>query len=252
MMSVIRSEWEECRSLLRNIPSMVLTIFILSVVCMNLMAGRELYRSAYFCINSGLALSWISFLCMDCICKRFGAKAAATITVIAMFVNVATAVIFRVLCMAPGRWAAYYSAPDAVTGELIHMGLDSTFSSTWYVVFGSAAAMLVSGIANSLLNVSIGKIADRGDYKGFAARSLISSCIAQWIDNFVFSALVSHVFFGWNWTQVLICSTTSMLIEVLAEAVFSPVGYRVSRGWEADKVGQNYLDLVRRTKLQTE
>ena len=66
-MNFIKSELKDYKILLRNVPAMVVSVFILSVVCMNLMASKELYSSTYFCINSGLALSWISFLCMDCI-----------------------------------------------------------------------------------------------------------------------------------------------------------------------------------------
>ena len=102
--------------------------------------------------------------------------------------------------------------------------------------------MFLSTLVNSALNHFIGKKADKGNYGGFATRSLISTSVAQWVDNFVFSAMVSHVFFGWNWTQVLICSTTSMVIELLLEAVFSPMGYRISKKWEQEKVGQVYLD----------
>jgi uncharacterized PurR-regulated membrane protein YhhQ (DUF165 family) len=241
-MQKIRKNLEECKVLLRNVPSLVTAVFILSVVCMNLMASRELYRSEFFCINSGLALSWISFLCMDCICKRFGAKAATQISVIAMLVNVITVIIFKLLSMTPGHWAAYYSAPDAATGDLINAGLDSTFSSAWYIVMGSAIAMLLSTLVNSGLNQTIGKKLDRGNYSGFAARSLISTGIAQWVDNFVFSAIVSHVFFGWTWTQVIICSTTSMFIELLFEAIFSPVGYKISVNWEKENVGTEYIE----------
>ena len=91
---------------------------------------------------------------------------------------------------------------------------------------------------------AIGKKTDNGTFGAFAFRSFVSTGIGQWVDNFIFSALVSHVFFGWNWTQVLICSTTSMIIELVAEAIFSPVGYRVSKGWEKDGVGIEYLKLV--------
>ncbi len=243
-MQSFRKLWEEYKLLLRNVPSLVTSVFILSVVCMNLMAGRELYRSDWLCINSGLALSWISFLCMDCICKRFGARAAAMVSVTAMLVNMVCSVIFRLLCMTPGRWAAYYAATDPAVGEMITAGVDTTFGSAWYVVLGSATAMLLSTLVNSSLNQMIGAVADRGGYGGFAVRSLVSTCAAQWVDNLVFSALVSHVFFGWTWKQVLICSTTSMIIELAAEALFSPVGYRISRGWEQDKVGQDYLELT--------
>ncbi|MCR5795557.1 MAG: VUT family protein [Solobacterium sp.] len=241
-MRFIRNTLEEYKDLLRSVPSMVIAVFVLSVVLMNLLAGRELYRSDYFCLNTGLALSWISFLCMDCICKRFGAKAAARISVLAIAVNMVCAVLFSLLMMTPGRWAAYYSSGDPAVGEMITAGIDATFSGAWYVVAGSSAAMFAASLVNGTLNQFVGKRADKGDFSGFAARSLVSTCIAQFVDNFVFSALVSHVFFGWTWMQVLICSFTSMLIELAFEAVFTPVGYRISKGWEREQVGQLYLD----------
>ncbi len=240
-MNYLQKEWEDLRILLRNVPSAVVSVFILSVVCMNLMAGRELYRSEYFCINSGLALSWIAFLCMDCICKRFGAKATTKISILAMFINMATALVFKLLCMTPGRWGAYYSAADPEVGQMIHAGIDATFGSAWYIVVGSATAMLLSTLVNAALNQAIGARVDHGDFQGFAKRSLVSTVAAQWVDNFVFSAMVSHVFFGWTWTQVLICSTTSMIIEALFEAAFSPLGYRISKDWEKNRVGECYL-----------
>jgi len=241
-MNAIKRIYGDYKILLRSVPSMVTSMFILSVVCMNLLASKELYRSDYFCLNCGLALSWISFLCMDCICKRFGPKAATKISVLAMAVNVGCVLVFKLLSMAPGRWAAYYSASDPSVGEMISGGIDSTFGGAWYVVVGSCTAMFLSTLVNSALNHFIGKKTDKGNYGGFATRSLISTSVAQWVDNFVFSAMVSHVFFGWNWTQVLICSTTSMVIELLLEALFSPMGYRISKKWEQEKVGQVYLD----------
>lgn len=243
-MNTLKYELKDYKVLLRNVPSMVITIFVLSVVCMNLMAGKELYSSKYFCINSGLALSWISFLCMDCICKRFGARAAVKISILAMAINVVTVGIFKLLSLTPGRWAAYYSASDAATGDLINSGLNSTFGSAWYIVLGSAVAMILSSIVNSYTNEFIGKMTDKGTYGNFALRSFISTAAGQWVDNFVFSAMVSHVFFGWNWTQVLICATTSMVIELTAEAIFSPVGFKVSKSWEENGVGQEYLNAI--------
>ena len=250
-MKHIRSTLEEYKILLRSVPSMVTAVFVLSVVLMNLLAGRELYRSDYFCLNSGLALSWISFLCMDCICKRFGAKAAAGVSMLAIAVNMVCAVIFRLLMLTPGRWAAYYSAGDAATGQMITAGVDSTFAGAWYVVVGSSIALFASSIVNSCLNHMIGERADNGKFSGFAARSLVSTCIAQFVDNFVFSALVSHVFFGWNWTQVIICSFTSMLIELGLEAVFTPVGYRISSVWERERVGEYYIQFRKRAASQS-
>jgi len=241
-MTAIKQIREDYKVLLRSVPAMVTSMFILSVVCMNLLASKELYRSEYFCLNCGLALSWISFLCMDCICKRFGPKASTKISIMAMLVNVGAVIVFKILSLAPGRWAAYYSASDAETGEFISNGIDSTFGGAWSVVVGSCTAMFLSTLVNSSLNYLIGKRADNGSYGGFAVRSLTSTCLAQWVDNFVFSAMVSHVYFGWNWTQVLICSTTSMLIELGLEAIFSPVGFSISRKWEKEEVGKDYIE----------
>ena len=249
-MSFLRSTREDYKILLRSVPSSVIAVFVLSVVLMNLLASRELYRSDYFCLNTGLALSWISFLCMDCICKRFGAKAATEVSVLAIVINMACAVIFWLLMLTPGRWAAFYSASDPEIGNMISAGIDSTFAGAWYVVVGSSVAMFASSVVNSGLNQMIGARADRGDFRGFAARSLISTCIAQFVDNFVFSAMVSHVFFGWTWTQVLICSFTSMLIELAFEAVFSPMGYKISKDWEKDNVGQDYIDSLSEAALE--
>lgn len=208
------------------------------------MANKELYSSQYICINCGLALSWIPFLCMDCICKRFGPKAATKISILAIAVNIITAVVFAVLAMTPGHWAAYYSTPDPASAELVNNALNSTFAGTWYVVVGSSIASLVSSIVNSAVNNAVGLKADKGGYEGFAIRSLTSTIAGQWVDNFIFSALVSHVFFGWNWTQVFICSITSMIFELAVEALFSPLGYKVAHSWEQESVGKDYLDSI--------
>ena len=245
-MNAVKKVAEDYKLLLRNVPSLMIAVLILSVVLMNLLAGKELYRSDYFCLNTGLALSWISFLCMDCICKRFGAGAAAGISVLAIVINMICAVLFGLLMMTPGKWAAFYSASDPEIGEMINAGIDATFSGAWYIVLGSSVAMLASSIVNALLNQAVGRRTDKGGYRGFASRSLISTFIAQFVDNFVFSAMVSHVFFGWTWTQVIICSFTSMLIEFAFEAIFSPLGYRISRKWEEEQVGQKYVDNIAR------
>ncbi len=243
-MQKFKSFWKNYIILLRSVPSLVTSLFVLSVVCMNLMAGRELYRSELFCINSGLAISWISFLCMDCVCKRFGGKAATMISMTAMTINILTTIVFKLLCMTPGKWAAYYMSDDAATAELLSAAVDSTFGNAWYVVVGSSVAMLLSTLVNSSLNTFFGHF-DKGNYQGFATRSFISTLAAQWVDNFVFSAIVSHVFFGWTWVQVLICSTTSMFIELAFEMIFSPFGYRISKNWEKDNVGKLYLDTLK-------
>ena len=49
---------------------------VISCIGMNLFAGKELLNVKYLALDCGFLLSWMSFLCMDMLTKRFGAKAA--------------------------------------------------------------------------------------------------------------------------------------------------------------------------------
>lgn len=234
----LKKELEDYKYLLRAIPSLTVTLFVASVIGMNIMANKELFNTPYLVLDAGFALSWVSFLCMDIICKRFGAKAASKISILAILINLTLTGVFKLLSLTPGMWGEYYS-----TGSIaVNRALSATIGGTWYVVIGSAVAMLVSSIVNSIINVFVAKVShDDGTYKKFALRSFVSTGLAQFVDNLVFATLVSKVFFGWNWTQVLICSLTGAIMELLCEVIFSPVGYRISKSWTNERVGEEYL-----------
>ena len=102
--------------------------------------------------------------------------------------------------------------------------------------------MLVSSLVNSVSNHLIAKRLKHNNFGSFALRSFSSTALAQFVDNLIFATVVSHVFFGWTWTQVFVCSLTGALMELLCEVVFSPLGYRMARQWEEEKVGQDYID----------
>jgi hypothetical protein len=57
----------------------------------------------------------------------------------------------------------------------------------------------------------------------------------------IFALTVSHVFFGWTMKQVIICSITGAVMELLCEIVFSPIGYKMVCKWEKENVGDGYL-----------
>ncbi|MBQ6388800.1 MAG: VUT family protein [Mogibacterium sp.] len=237
-MDLIRRELDDYRILLRNVPSLVISLFIISVIMMNLLANKELVTWRYLALDCGFTLSWISFLCMDMICKRFGGKAAAKIAILALAINLCVCLIFKLLSMTPGMWGEYYS-----TGMIeVNDALNATFGGSWYVVLGSSTAMLVSAICNSVINHGIARRLNFGGYKAFAIRSFVSTGLAQFVDNLVFAVIVSYHFFGWTALQVLFCSVTGAAAELLCEVVFSPFGYRVSQMWEAEHVGEQYLN----------
>lgn len=239
----IRREWTDYVLLLRNIPSLVVSLFILSVVCMNLLANKELVSFQYLALDCGFTLSWVSFLCMDMICKRFGAKAAMKISLLALFVNLCVFFLFHLLAMTPGMWGEFYSYADSSfeKANVANNALNATFGGTWYVVFGSAVAMFVSSIVNSTTNHWISKRTTSRDFRNFAIRSYTSTMLAQFVDNLLFACIVSHVFFGWTMAQVLVCSLTGAVMELLCEVVFSPLGYRICHAWESQGIGKEYI-----------
>lgn len=49
------------------------------------------------------------------------------------------------------------------------------------------------------------------------------------------------IFFGWSFIQVITCSLTGAVLELLCEIIFSPIGYKVSRNWETENIGKEYL-----------
>ncbi len=42
--------------------------------------------------------------------------------------------------------------------------------------------------------------------------------------------------------QVLVCSFMMMLLELVFEIVFSPIGYKLSKNWKQEEVGKDYLE----------
>ena len=234
---MFKKVWEDYKVLLRSIPASTVTLFIVSVIMMNLLANKELISLPWLALDCGFAVSWVSFLCMDMVCKRFGARASIMVSVMALGVNLAVSLVFWLLTLTPGMWGAYYD-----TGLFeVNDALNATIGGTWYVVLGSSCAMLTSSVVNSLLNQASGRLEHKNTFGAFALRSYVSTGIAQFVDNLVFAVIVSHTFFGWTWLQVLTCSLTGAAAELLCEVFLSPVGYRVVRGWERENVGELYL-----------
>lgn len=60
-MKIIKREIADYRILLRNIPSLVVTLFVVSVIMMNLLANKEFISVKYLALDCGFFLSWISF-----------------------------------------------------------------------------------------------------------------------------------------------------------------------------------------------
>lgn len=227
--------------LLRSVPSWAVALFALSVFAMNLLANKSLSLGVdWLALDCGILVSWIAFLSMDVITKRFGPKAAIQLSVFALVVSLAFCLIFYLGSLIPGVWSESYVSGSE---DVINSALNNTFGGTWYVLLGSAAAFILSSVVNSVINWAIGRAFKKNPdgAAAYAARTYISTAIGQFADNITFALIVSHVFFGWSLLQCVTCSLTGMLAELLCEVVFSPVGFAVCKSWQKNNVGADYL-----------
>ncbi len=241
---LIFEEQKETAMLLRCIPASIATLFVVSVICMNLLANKTLLQLDWIALDAGILISWLSFMCMDVITKHFGPKASTKISVFAAVINLLTCLIFFVASIIPSN-AKDYSA------------FNDIFGGTWFILLGSTVAFLLSACINNMLNWSIGKVFKKNpDGKlAYAMQTYISTFIAQFLDNFIFSVIVfvgfAPIFWdGFHWTilQCAMCALTGALAELIMEIIFSPFGYRIVTKCKKNGVGKEYLDYINKGK----
>jgi len=228
------------RILLRSIPATLVTLFVVSVICMNLLANKTLLQLDWIALDGGILISWLSFMCMDIITKHFGPRASNLISVLAVMINLLTCLIFFVASVIPSN-AGDYAA------------FDSIFGGTWFILLGSTVAFLASMLINNTLNWMIGKGFRRNPHGwlAYAARTYVSTFIGQFMDNFIFSVIVFMFFapifwdgFHWTLLQCTMCALTGAVAELIMEIVFSPIGYRIAKSWHEQSVGREYLEYM--------
>ena len=241
MKNRLKRELKEFKLLLRSIPAVTVSLFVVSVICMNLLANKTLLQLSWIALDGGILISWLSFMCMDIITKHFGPKASNSITILAVMINLLTCLIFFVASIIPSNTGKF----DA---------FDGIFGGTWFILLGSTAAFLCSAVINNTLNYLIGKaFKNNPDGKlSYAMRSYISTFIGQFLDNFIFSVIVFAVFapifwngFCWTPLQCAMCALTGAVAELIMEILFSPIGYKITKKWQRENVGTEYLDYVR-------
>ena len=240
----VKREREETQILLRCIPATTVSLFVVSVVCMNLLANKTLFQNTYLALDGGFLISWLSFMCMDMITKYFGPKASNRIAILASVINLLTCAIFYIVSIIPSN-ADDYTA------------LDEIFGGTWFILLGSTIAFLVSAAINNFLNWTIGK-AFRKNPDGklaYATQTYVSTFVGQFLDNLMFSLIVFVGFapifwdgFHWSVLQCMTCALTGAVAELIMEILFSPIGFRLVTKWKQLKVGQEYVDYVKGEK----
>ena len=230
----------EVDCLVNNVPSIWVAFFFISVVGMNLLANKSIdMKVDWLGLDSAFLFSWLSFLTMDVITKRFGPRASSIISVLALIGNLVFAFVLFIASVIPGTWSGTNG------DEAIDKIFDEQYGGTWFIIVGSSAAFLSSAIINNFLNWLIGQCfkGDPDSFCAFALRSYVSTAIGQFFDNFVFAIIVSYHFFDWSIIKVLSASFLKMIAELLFEVIFSPIGYIYLRYMEKKQIGKEYLDL---------
>lgn len=239
---------KEIKVLFRNIPSVLLAFTAIAIVGMNILANKSLdlgeKAGQWLALDAGVVFSWLIFLTMDIITRRFGVKAANIVSVFTLFANLVFAVVLIIASYIPGFWGLSF-LEDGSIDFVVNNALDLTFRGEWFVLLGSSVAFIVSAILNNFLHAGFEKLLkDKKRALAFTVSSYVSTFIAQFVDNLLFALIVSINFFGWTFVQCITCAVTGALIELAFEIVFSPIGYRIVKRLEDENVGKEYLDLI--------
>ena len=235
-MKQIKKVIADYKLLLDNVPALVTSIFIVITILMNFAAAKLLVNIGSFAVTGGFLASFVPFLCMDCVTKRFGARASIMLNILSALGN-----LFAVI---------FLSIVAAIPTADPYPEFDYIFGGVWFICLSSTVAFVVSGVINSLLNAAIGKLfKNKTSGVEFAARSFISTFVGQAIDNFLFIAGVyivfAPIFWGLEPISIVACLGTAVfggLLELALEIAFGWVGFRICKRWERDKIGQAYLD----------
>lgn len=242
----LKNEMYRSSVLLRSIPATVMTLFVVSVICMNLLANKTLLQLEWIALDGGILISWLSFMCMDVTTKHFGPGASNRISVLAAGINLLTCLIFFIASIIPSNASDY-----TVFNEI--------FGGTWFILLGSTIAFLSSAVINNMLNHMIGRAFKKNpDGKlAYAMRTYVSTLVGQFFDNLIFSLIVfvgfAPIFWdGFSWTvlQCTMCALTGAVAELVMEIAFSPIGYRIVKGWKKNSVGKEYLELLTETERE--
>lgn len=225
----IKKELKETNVLIKNIPALVMTLFVISIVSMNLLASKLIVDTTWIALDAGIAVSWLSFLTMDIVVRRFGPKASIKLSILAALLNILVMAVFTIAAIIPGDWVLN----DYATGM------------NWWIIAASTAAFIVSGIVNSITHWAIEKIfKNKHSFKSYAISSYASTMLGQFVDNLVFALVFTVPAFGISFLPTLMFALTGAVVELICQIIFSPIGYKVAERWRIENIGNEYLNLL--------
>lgn len=236
MVSKFKSVLQDYKLLLNNVPTMITLLFVCGTLAMNLAAAKVIFNFGIVAGTGGILLSFLPFLCMDTISKHMGARASIMLNILSSVFNIFVTVFLAIVAAIPTQ--------DDYTA------FNSVFGATWFIVVASNLAFITSGVVNSILNVTIGKLfGNKTSGIEFFTRSAVSTFVGQVVDNFLFMWLLYSIFGPMYWglspMPIITCLGTGILgglLELACELIFTPLGYKIVKNWERNNIGHEYIE----------
>ena len=93
------------RRLPQDVPPLIVSLLILSVVGMNLMANKSINTGVnWLALDGGIVFSWLTFLSMDILTHCYGPRVSTALSLLALVMNLLMALFFFVASRIPGVW----------------------------------------------------------------------------------------------------------------------------------------------------
>ena len=233
-------ECVDTKILVKNIPALPFVFFVSSLICMNLLASKALVNESWIALDAGILVSWLSFLSMDMLVRRFGPRATIKLSILATLINIVVMGVFTITAFIPGDW----SLNGYAQGE------------NWWIIGASTSAFIVSGIVNTILNWLIRKLFKKNPdgRLAYITSAYGSTFVGQFIDNLVFALIFTYpasIIGLWGMSPMTVAAlfmfaVTGAVVELFCEIIFSPIGYVTCKRWEREGVGQEYLDYIKK------
>lgn len=246
---------KDWKKLLRSIPGIVTTLFVVCTVAMNLAANKIVWSglmvngTPWISITGGLFLSWAVFLVMDIVVRTFGVKASIKLNLLGAAVNALVVIFLGLVTLFPAKYPFEGASNmfDAVFGFA-----SLSAPQPWQILLSSTIAYIVSGIVNAIVNGALGRAFKKNpDSKtAFFCRSYVSTMIGQFVDNLVFAGLAFSIFAPfYTFETILGIAVVGALLELVCEIFFSPVGYRICKKWQSEGVGKEYFEYCKQMEV---
>lgn len=250
MKNWFKDELNEYKSLLKNIPALLLAAFCLSVILMNTLANKTIVSTSWIDIDGGILCAWLIFMAMDLTSQHFGPRAATKMSLVGLVVNLLACAIFglaSVINIGGGAWSPAWNYTTEEGFNIANEAVNSLFAGSWQVLLASSIAFIISAIVNNTMNWGVGKLFKNKNTPKleYTTRAYISTMIGQFVDNWIFNFTLFIVLFkdpSWSILSVTTCAALGAVVELLMEIVFSPFGYKIVKIWRKENIGQEYID----------